>query len=235
MPNTNIPIFLTRNTRAKRITLRVHSAHRKVLLTLPKTTSIKQAQRFAERHTTWIIEKFEKLPPFVPFEHNAIIPFHGILHKIVFCNHKIRHQQIVTIYKNQNLPGEHYPILKVHGPYEHAPRRLLDWLKKQARTELQERVTYHACNLNLHPKRVAIRDQKSRWGSCSSTGALSFSWRLILAPYFVLDYVAAHEVAHLAEMNHGKRFWQLVRQTMPDMDKAEEWLKENGTSLHGYG
>ena len=82
---------------------------------------------------------------------------------------------------------------------------------------------------------ISIRDQTTRWGSCSSRGHLSFSWRLVLAPPHVLDYVAAHEVAHLQEMNHGPRFWELVRITMPHMDEARNWLKENGAKLHSYG
>jgi predicted metal-dependent hydrolase len=96
-------------------------------------------------------------------------------------------------------------------------------------------VLFHAERLGLRAKRIAVRDQSSRWGSCSTTGVLSFSWRLVLAPPLVLDYVAAHEVAHLAEMNHGPRFWALVRQTMPEMDEAKLWLLRFGADLHRYG
>ncbi|MEL7543611.1 MAG: M48 family metallopeptidase, partial [Pseudomonadota bacterium] len=102
------------------------------------------------------------------------------------------------------------------------------------RQDLTERVAFHAARLGLTPKRITVRDQSSRWGSCSTTGALSFSWRLVLAPPNVLDYVAAHEVAHLREMNHSHRFWNLVRQTMPEMDAAKAWLRENGAHLHAY-
>ncbi len=89
--------------------------------------------------------------------------------------------------------------------------------------------------LNLAPKRIVVRDQSTRWGSCSSAGALSFSWRLILAPSFVLDYLAAHEVAHLAEMNHGPRFWKLVERAMPRHQEARAWLRQHGANLHRYG
>ena len=88
--------------------------------------------------------------------------------------------------------------------------------------------------LGLKPRRVVVRDQTSRWGSCSTARVLSFSWRLIFAPPFVLDYVAAHEVAHLKEMNHGPRFWALVRKTNPRMDEARRWLKRHGAELHRY-
>ncbi|MGA7973808.1 MAG: M48 family metallopeptidase, partial [Pseudolabrys sp.] len=89
--------------------------------------------------------------------------------------------------------------------------------------------------LGVKVKRVSIRDQSSRWGSCSSTGVLSYSWRLILAPPFVLDYLAAHEVAHLVEMNHSKKFWRLVDRLCPDVTRAKTWLEVHGTDLHRYG
>ena len=87
----------------------------------------------------------------------------------------------------------------------------------------------------MRPRRIGLRDQTSRWGSCSSNGLLSFSWRLILAPPLVLDYVAAHEVAHLAEMNHGARFWKLVAECVPRLDEAKHWLRHEGSDLHRYG
>ena len=80
-----------------------------------------------------------------------------------------------------------------------------------------------------------MRDQKSRWGSCTSDGQLSFSWRLILAPSYVLDYVTAHEVAHLVEMNHGARFWRLVDRAVPRLEAARQWLHDHGAELHRYG
>ena len=98
-----------------------------------------------------------------------------------------------------------------------------------------ERIAYHAKVLGLRPKRLSVRDQTSRWGSCSSTGQLCFSWRLIMAPAHVLDYVAAHEVAHLKEMNHSARFWALVARTMPQLNAAKVWLNAHGRELHCYG
>jgi predicted metal-dependent hydrolase len=127
------------------------------------------------------------------------------------------------------------PRLYVAGEDEHAPRRLLDWLKRQAHLDLKTRVAVHAKRLDLTPKRIFVRDQTTRWGSCSTSGALSFSWRLVLAPPFVLDYLAAHEVAHLGHMNHGPRFWGLVERTMPRHEEARSWLRKHGASLHRYG
>jgi hypothetical protein len=126
------------------------------------------------------------------------------------------------------------PEIRVSGRPEHAARRLRDWLHAEARSDLDARVGWHARSLGLTPRRITVRDQSSRWGSCSTTGALSFSWRLVLAPPMILDYVAAHEVAHLAEMNHGPRFWALVARTMPQMDEARRWLQVYGMDLHRY-
>ena len=121
------------------------------------------------------------------------------------------------------------------GDSEHVARRLRDWLAPR-RAATSSSVSagmppISACT----PAAITVRDQKSRWGSCSTTGALSFSWRLIMAPSFVLDYVAAHEVAHLAEMNHGPRFWALVARTMPQYEEAKRWLQKFGSDLHRYG
>ena len=115
------------------------------------------------------------------------------------------------------------------------PRRLTDWLKKQALRELTAAVERHCEAAGACCTSISIKDTATRWGSCSSSGALSFSWRLILAPPYVLDYLAAHEVAHLKEMNHGPRFWRLTAQLTRDAEYAKEWLRENGPSLHRFG
>jgi predicted metal-dependent hydrolase len=112
------------------------------------------------------------------------------------------------------------------------PRRVLDFLKKQAREDLSNAIDFHAERLGVKPKSISIRDSKTRWGSCSSNGTLSFSWRIILAPSDILDYLAAHEVAHLREMNHSPRFWKLVEDTCPHTKQSRAWLKAHGAILH---
>ena len=126
------------------------------------------------------------------------------------------------------------PTVRVSGHPEHASRRLADWLKREARLRIGERADEYARLLGVQPKRITIRDTSSRWGSCSSARTLSFSWRLILAPPFVLDYVVAHELCHLREMNHGPRFWRLVRTIVPNLERPQTWLTENGALLHRY-
>ena len=113
--------------------------------------------------------------------------------------------------------------------------RITDWLRSQARGDLTAAVSDHAATIGAEINALRIGDAKSRWGSCTRRGVLSFSWRLILAPPFVLDYLAAHEVAHLAEMNHGPAFWRLVARLNPDLETARAWLKTHGPDLHAVG
>jgi predicted metal-dependent hydrolase len=123
----------------------------------------------------------------------------------------------------------------VAGERPHVPRRVADFLKREARQDIEAAVIRHARAIKAKPRNIAVRDTVSRWGSCSSGGRLSFSWRLILAPSFVLDYLAAHEVVHLVHLNHSARFWSLLRRICPETDRAEAWLKTHGPGLHRFG
>jgi predicted metal-dependent hydrolase len=123
----------------------------------------------------------------------------------------------------------------VSGQEPHVSRRVLEYLKRQAKRDLETAVARYAVLLGKPIPKVTLRDTTSRWGSCSAKGSLSFSWRLILAPPFVLDYLAAHEMAHLVHMNHSARFWKLTRKLSSDTDRAEGWLKTHGASLHRFG
>ncbi len=226
------PVRLKRNSRARRFILRINESRREVSLTIPDKSSEKAALDFLNRNHDWVKQRLDKLPDNAPFINGAVIPLRGTPHEIHFVN-KNSNNEIVRVIRG--FTNDDTSKLFVAGLKNHAPRRLRDWLKKQAKIDLKKRVDYHAARLELTPKRLSVRDQKSRWGSCSSTGALAFSWRLILAPEKVLDYVAAHEVAHLEEMNHGPNFWKLVKQTMPDYERAQDWLRVHGASLHRYG
>jgi predicted metal-dependent hydrolase len=127
------------------------------------------------------------------------------------------------------------PCIVVAGPPEHLARRLGDFLKREARRDIEAAVLRHAATLKVVPGKIRLGDATSRWGSCSPRGGLAFSWRLILAPPHVLDYLAAHEVAHRREMNHGRRFWATVARLRPDYEDSEAWLRANGAGLHRYG
>ena len=212
------------------MTLRVSRARRAVIVTLPLQCDLHQAGTFLNHHLDWVRQHLGALPKPVPFEDGSIIPLRGRMHTLAFAGR--RGPGDIT---SLSVRKERLPRLVVPGDRELAPHRLSEWLVEEARSDLERRVAVHAVNLRLKPKRLAVRDQSSRWGSCSTTGVLSFSWRLILAPPSILDYVAAHEVAHLAEMNHGTRFWTLVEKTVPRMAEARRWLRVYGMDLHCYG
>lgn len=225
----NAPIEVRRHPGARRLTLRVSRTRRAVIVTLPIQCDLDEAGSFVHRNMAWVRERLDSLPSPVPFHDGAFMPLRGETHRLVFAGAG-RGRGVV-----RSVKASPYAELQICGQPDHASRRLGDWLLKQARADLEDRVAWHGDRLGLKASRISVRDQTSRWGSCSTTGALSFSWRLILAPRHILDYVAAHEVAHLAEMNHGPKFWALVRRTMPDMDDARRWLQIYGMDLHRYG
>lgn len=224
------PVQIRRDPRARRLTLRVSRTDREVMLTIPRNIAFSEADRFLARSLDWVRERLESVPDRVPFRCGAVMPLRGEMHSLTFLAPERGRPVVEAV-----APAVNGARLLVRGAVEHAPRRLKDWLIGEARRDLDARVMHHCANLSLRARRISIRDQKSRWGSCSSDGQLSFSWRLIMAPPIVLDYVAAHEVAHLMEMNHGPRFWRLVARTMPDMDEARCWLRQHGLELYRYG
>jgi len=225
------PVEVRRHPTARRLTLRVSHSARAVVLTIPRYTDVREADRFLTKSLDWIRERLECVPDAVPFTDGAVVPLRGNAHLVAFAGWRRGH----AVVEVERAASGSLPRLVVSGDEEHGARRLRDWLIGEARRDLESRVEYHTQRLGLAARRISVRDQKSRWGSCSSDGQLSFSWRLVLAPPLVLDYVAAHEVAHLAEMNHGPRFWKLVKKTMPQLEEAKHWLRMHGMQLYRYG
>ncbi|MCB1392944.1 MULTISPECIES: M48 family metallopeptidase [unclassified Nitrobacter] len=221
-------VRLRRHRRARRYTLRIHPSDREAILTMPPRGTLAEAKDFAQRHGGWIAARLGRLPKAAPFHHGAIIPLRGIAHRIVH-----RAGERGTVWTETRDSGER--VLCVAGGLEYVDRRIHDFLKREARRDLQKASQRHADTLGVKVKRISIRDQSSRWGSCTSSGSLSFSWRLILAPPFVLDYLAAHEVAHLVEMNHSPRFWKVVARICNHVERAKRWLDVEGNDLHRYG
>ncbi len=241
------PVTVRRSARARRLTLSVNEARRNGVLTVPLHTSLEEAGDFLSRHFEWLRDRLAAMPEGVPFSDGTVMPLRGLEHELQFVGPARRRGVVWTRADDdssdkavdwsggQKAAGGSLPVICVAGDEQHAPRRLKDWLIREARADLTARSHWHAKNLSLAPKRITVRDQTTRWGSCSATGVLSYSWRVILAPPFVLDYLAAHEVAHLKEMNHSKRFWALVRETMPRMEEGRRWLRKHGNSLHRFG
>ena len=230
MHGLQAPVEVRRHPSARRMTLRISRTRRSVIMTLPVQCDIDQAGHFLRGHLDWVRQHLGQVPQPVPFADGAIIPYRGETHALAFTGAACS-RYLVRV---EPRAGK-MPVIAVAGARDAAAGRLTEWLGENARRALDERVQVHAQRLGVRPKRISIRDQASRWGSCSTTRVLSFSWRLILAPAVVLDYVAAHEVAHLAEMNHGPKFWSLVERTMPGMRDARDWLRDFGMDLHRYG
>ena len=151
----------------------------------------------------------------------------GVPHRIL---HRSERSGVTLVTEAENGPA-----LSVACEAPHLPRRVRDFLEREVRKDLARSVSHYTEKLGQGPKRITVRDTRSRWGSCTARGELNFSWRLILAPPLVLDYLVAHEMAHLREMNHSSRFWSLVGSLCPHVEEAERWLKRNGASLHRYG
>jgi hypothetical protein len=222
-----VRVKVRRLASARRYSLRVSTAREGPVLTLPAHGRLAEALDFLERHRGWLADRLAKRPVRVGFEHGAIVPLRGVEHRI-FHNPAVRG----TVWTDE-IGGA--PHLCVAGAAEHVGRRLADYLKREARRDIEPAVALHAGRLGTKASAIRIKDTKSRWGSCTAAGELSFSWRVIMAPPYVLDYLVAHEVAHLREMNHSHRFWRLVRATCPDMDRGRAWLKLKGNALHMYG
>jgi predicted metal-dependent hydrolase len=227
-------VAVRRHAKATRFTLRIRAATRDVVLTAPMKSSMSEACKFASEHAEWIHSKLLKVPDAIPFQHGSVIPIRGVEHQIV---HVATERGLVSLGQTaRNDANINQPLfLYVSGHEEHVERRTRDFLRDLAKGDIRAAVKKHSDKLNIKPPQTTIRDTVSRWGSCSSSGALNFSWRLIFAPAFVLDYLAAHEVSHILEMNHSKRFWIIVKNLCPETAMAEKWLDVHGPSLHRFG
>jgi predicted metal-dependent hydrolase len=221
-------VRLRRHRQARRYTLRIDAPSREVVLTMPPRGSVREAKEFAQKHGGWIAARLKRLPEAAPFAHGVEVPLRGEPHRIVH-----RRGERGTVWTESDGSGR--LVLCVAGEPPHVDRRVSDFLKREAQLDIEAASRGYAAQLGVSIKRICVRDQSSRWGSCSNTGVLSFSWRLILAPPFVLDYLAAHEVSHLVELNHSPRFWRLVNRLYPEVERAKVWLDANGTDLHRYG
>jgi predicted metal-dependent hydrolase len=224
---TIYPVQLRRHRQARRYTLRVHATDRTVVLTMPLRGSVKEARAFAERNGGWIAARLKRLPQPIPFADGLELPLRGVPHRIV---HRAGARGTVWV-----EAGDAMPLLCVAGEPVHLARRVRDFLKREAKRDLDAASRRYAALLGVAVKRVSVRDQSSRWGSCTAAGVLSYSWRLILTPPTVLDYLAAHEVAHLIEMNHSRKFWRVVAGICPEWQRAKGWLNAHGAALHRYG
>lgn len=215
-----LELTLRRSARARRISLRVSGLDGKVTLTLPRGIPERQALQFAETKSAWLRAQLDRQPALALVGPGTVLPVEGRPTRISLGPaRRIEHD------------GD---TLLVPGPQSTMAARIEGWLKARARDRLVDASDRYAQALGRNYARISLRDTRSRWGSCSAEGRLMYSWRLLLAPPDVLDYVAAHEVAHLKEMNHSAAFWATVAGLLPDYDTPRRWLRDNGADLHRY-
>ncbi|MBS0548515.1 MAG: M48 family metallopeptidase [Proteobacteria bacterium] len=220
----DLPVTFVRSARARRASLRVDPARRRIVLTAPLRMARGTAVGFAQQQAGWIAARLKRLPALRPFVDGADVPLFGVPHRV---RHRADARGTVWLENGE---------IHVAGRPEHLPRRLRDWLTAEIRRRLVSLVEAKAARVERAAKRVTVRDTRSRWGSCAPDGALSFSWRLVFAPPEVIDYLVAHEVAHLVHMNHGPRFWALAERLCDGpMAPPQAWLKANGETLLQYG
>ena len=212
-----------RSRRARRISLRIDPRGGAVVVTLPPRTGRTAGMALLMNHADWVAKRLAALPGPVPFADGAAVPLHGV-------EHRIRHDAGLRA----GVRVEGRDIL-VSGEAAFLPRRVGDFFRAEARRRFCALVAEKAAQGQLEPRRITVKDTRSRWGSCAASRNLAFSWRLVMAPPHVQDYVAAHEVAHLRHMNHGPRFWALVRDLTPHTDAAVAWLRTHGPRLLRIG
>jgi predicted metal-dependent hydrolase len=219
----SVPVTVRRSVQARRMSLRVDAMADAVILVMPDGVALSHGLRFVQSRGAWIAGRLAALPPRVPFADGAVVPVLGV-------EHVVRHRPDARrgVWTEDGA-------LQVSGGVEFIARRVCDWLKSEAQRQIAARAYPMAEGLGRKLAGIVVRDQRSRWGSCTSDGRLAFSWRLVLAPESVLTYVVAHEVAHLEEMNHSPAFWRVVHRLMPDSAAARHWLRAHGPRLHRYG
>lgn len=219
-----LSVTFVRNARARRASLRVDPANRRIVLTAPSRMARGTAVGFAETQAGWIAARLQRLPARRPFVDGAEIPLFGL-------PHRLRHRPDArgTVWREGSE-------IHIAGRPEHLSRRVKDWLIGELKKELVPLVHAKAARTERPVKRISVRDTRSRWGSCGPDASLSFSWRLVFAPPDVLDYLAAHEAAHLVHLNHSPRFWALARVLCDGpIEGPQAWLRKNGETLLQYG
>jgi len=217
--NPPLLVHWRRSAQARRISLRVSGLDGKITLTLPRRAASRHGHDFLNERAGWLRTAVAALPVQCPVAHGAEIPVEGTALTITPAPVRAARAEGDRLL----VPARAHP-----GP------RVMAYLKLRARQRIEERVQHHAGLLGLPAGRITLRDPRSRWGSCSSAGDLMFSWRLIMAPTDVLDYVVAHEVAHLAQMNHSPAFWAEVARLMPGYQVPRGWLRAQGSGLHRF-
>jgi predicted metal-dependent hydrolase len=220
-----VPVLVRHSGRARRLALRLDRSQQTVELVLPPGVTVGQAARFLESKRGWVIAQSSRLPQRTLLTEGASIPLLGIPHRIAAAAPG-RGGAGFSI-----GPG----VIEIGGRPEHLARRARAGLSRHALGLLRSKTGAAAARIGRTCPRVSVGDARSRWGSCAASGNIRYSWRLVFAPEAVMDYVVAHEVAHLLEMNHAPRFWAVVETLCPGHGVPRDWLKRHGAELLAIG
>ncbi len=219
-------VVLKANPRARRVSIRISGAG-EVVATAPSERRLSEAADFARSRAGWISERLSVRPAASAFAPGGEVRLRG---------EPVRLEPSGGAGAARLVRGEGPAVIRSGGEGEAFSRRVQNLLMREARTDLEARTAYHCAALGLPVPKIGLGDPKSRWGSCTpGRASLRYSWRLIMAPPAVLDYVAAHEVAHLVHADHSPRFWAVVHGLVGDERKHRAWLKAHGASLHAMG
>jgi predicted metal-dependent hydrolase len=215
-----------RNSRARRVALRISPLDGEIIITLPPRASRHAGLALLRAHENWVADRLAALPKPSQWRSGGTVPINNIPHRII-------HDPLWRGTARIALRPE--PSITLGGGAEFLTRRLRDALIARARAQFTAKATAKAILINRRVTGLRIKDTTSRWGSCAPDGTLMFSWRLIMAPDFVQDYVVGHEVAHLREMNHSPAFWSLAERLTPHREAATQWLAAHGPALLRIG
>jgi predicted metal-dependent hydrolase len=224
-----LPYTLERSSRSKRLRI-VADIEVGIRLIAPERVSLRECERFMYSQKEWILVQWERMQKqrvkqaklFQPFLEKNSVVYLGKEYQLV-VDVGVRHWPPVSVEDD---------VLIVHCVKADLAEKILErWYRQQAKAVIAGALEKYRALMGVKYNELTIKDQKTRWGSCSSKGNLNFSWRLILAPKSVLDYVVVHELAHLREMNHSARFWSVVEKFFPEYKKQIKWLKDNGVGL----
>lgn len=223
LPGGPTRIEWRRNRRARRVSLRIDPCGGGVVVTLPMRAGRGAGVALLMNHADWVASRLAALPDAVPFTDGTSVNIGDV-------PHRIRH-----VPESRGGAWLQDGELLVAGSAEFLRRRVMDFLRAEALRRLSALVLVKTATLGVTARRIAVKDTRSRWGSCAADGSLAFSWRLVMTPESVQDYVAAHEVAHLKYINHGARFWNLVDRLTPHASTAIPWLRAEGFRLLRVG
>ena len=227
------PVRLTVSGRARRISLRLDPARGEVLLVAPSLKKLPEAVGFAHTRGAWIAARLGELPTRISLKRGASLSVGGETYVLERAAMRIKPRLIPP---NEHEPGR----LLAYGEGEVFARAVERALRAEALARLASRTAWHCAALGVEVPALGLQDARSRWGSCRQAhgvepARIRYNWRLVLSPPEVLDYVAAHECAHLIEANHSPRFWAVVKRLYGDPARARNWLKLNGAALHAVG